>query len=523
MTGKLNYKYYILAAILCLIPSALVAQVVMPEIFRDHMMLQRQIPIHVWGNAKPYTVVTVKLVSTQQSTSADKEGRWSVQLPAHEAGGPFTLIVDSDGKTATIKDVLIGDVWLASGQSNMSMVMRPLPPYTMGVTDYAREIASANEKEVRFFVVPEEADFPAQTEMHGVWLQSQGAQVSNVSAVAYYFARKVNRETGVPIAVIVSAVGSTAIASWVDRDVNLKSHADSVDKVDKLLQENATAVKQYQLNRPDFDHQAEESIATNYGPRLVTPEHKTPFPNFIFKPSGLYNAMIAPFHPYPIKGVLWYQGDADAKTYPGYSDRMKELIESWRASWNEPQMPFYFVMLQNVTTEERFGKDPDPKNQNDAYLREEQRNALSKIAHSGMAVATDVGDPMFPHPRNKKAVGERLALIALANDYGQKVVSSGPTFKSITRSGNHVFVKFDTMGSPLQSKNGTVPGGFEVAGSDNVFHPAMATIDGDTVDLQSEEVKDPKNVRYGWDNNPDLYLYNAAGLPAPPFTTVPQQ
>jgi sialate O-acetylesterase len=360
--------------------------------------------------------------------------------------------------------------------------------------------------------------------MHGDWIVSEGKNVCNVSAVAYYFARKVNQDIGIPIGVIISAVGATSIGSWVETSINQKNKSASVEATAKLLQEHAVELKQYEANeRPEYEKKAEQSLKNNCTEGTIMPAHgKEPFEHFMTKPSALYNAMIAPLEQVPIKGVLWYQGEADAKTFAGYSDRMKEMIDSWRAHWHEPQMPFYFVQLENVDQERRFGKDPDPKDVFDADLREQQRLALAKIPHSGMAVATDVGDPMFPHPRNKKAVGERLALLALANDYGIKVVSTGPMYKSFSRFGDHLAVKFETQGSPLIVKTGTVPGSFEIAGPDGVFHPAMAKVDGDSVDLSSPLVKDPKNARYGWSNNPDLYLYNAAGLPAPPFTTEPQ-
>jgi sialate O-acetylesterase len=519
---RFNKCFFVTVLLFAFIPVMLPAQTVLPKIFSDHMVLQRQLPIPVWGKSAPGATVTVSLADAQKATTADKDGKWRVELPARPAGGPFTLTVTAGGKTISFKDVLLGDVWMASGQSNMSMPMRPVPPYTMGVTDYEHEIAAANELNVRFFVVPEEADFPEQTEMHGDWLESKGAQVCNVSAVAYYFARKVNRDTGVPIAVIDASVGSTGLSAWVNIDVNRKAHPDAVAASEKLLQEHVAEVRDYERDRPDFDKRTEESIRNNCGPSGVTKEHTMPFPNFIFKPSGLYNAMIAPFHQVPIKGVLWYQGDADSHWYAGYSDRMKELIDSWRASWHQPDIPFYWVMLQNVTADERFGRDYDPKNDFYPFLREQQRIALSKISHGGMAVATDVGDPMFPHPRNKKAVGERLALIALANDYGVKVVSSGPMLKSVSHGGDQLFLKFDTFGSPLRVNTGTVPGGFEIAGADGKYHPAMATVNGDTVTLSSPLVKDPRNARYGWKGNPYLSLYNAAGLPAPPFTTEPQ-
>jgi sialate O-acetylesterase len=514
-----------LATILMLVllmPGSLQAQATLPEIFRDHMVLQRQMPVPVWGVSKPGAAVTVKLDKAQKSTTSDKDGHWKVELPAHPAGGPYTLSVTAGKKTVVFQDVLVGDVWLASGQSNMAMPMRPELPYAMGVTDYQQEIAAANEKNVRFYTVLDEADFPEQKEMHGDWIVSEGSSVCNVSAAAYYFARKVNQVTGIPIGMIVSAVGSTSISSWVETSINQKNDPAGVEATAKLLQDHAGKLKEYENDRPEYEKKAEENLKNNCTTgTTMPPHHDEPFDHFMFKPSALYNSMIAPLEQVPIKGVLWYQGEADTRTYPGYSDRMKEMIDSWRTHWHEPQMPFYFVQLEGAGPKRSPGKNSDAKNFFYAELREQQRLALAKIPHSGMALATDIGDPVSPHPRNKKAVGERLALLALANDYGLKVVSTGPMYQSFSRSGDHLSVHFETQGSPMLLKAG-VRCSFEIAGPDGVFRPAMAKLDGDSVDLSSPLVNDPRNARYGWANNPDMCLYNAADLPAPPFTTEPQ-
>jgi sialate O-acetylesterase len=515
-------RFLSIATLIVLMPVVAPAQATLPEIFRDHMVLQRQQPIPIWGNAAAGTAITVKLEEAEQSTNAGKDGKWRVELPARQAGGPYILTVTAKGKTTSFKDVLLGDVWLASGQSNMSMVMRPVLPYTMGVLDYEHEIAAANEQNVRFYTVPEEGDFPEQAEMHGFWQVSQGSQVCNVSAVAYYFARKMNQEAGIPIGMIISAVGSSGIDSWMEMGINRNRHAEDMAATDKLLADHSVEFAEYQRDRPDFDLRAEESLKS-CGSGLPMPMHKQPFPGFLFKRSAIYNAMIAPLHQVPIKGVIWYQGEADAKWYQVYADRMQDLIVSWRTYWHQPQMPFYFVQLAAWSPEERQGLDFDPKSLNFTNLREKQRIAAMVIPNTGMAVSADLGDPMFIHPRNKKPVGERLALLALAHDYGIKVVSSGPTLKSMSRSGEELYLKFDMHDSPLRVNTGTRPYGFEIAGADKVFHPAIATVDGDTIKLTSPQVKEPQNARYGWRENPSLSLYNAAGLPASPFTTELQK
>jgi sialate O-acetylesterase len=496
---------------------ALSAQTTLPEIFRDHMILQRQQPIPVWGRANAGAAITVRLADAQQTTTADKDGKWRVQLPAREAGGPFILTVSAGSKTINIQDVLLGDIWLASGQSNMTMPMRSNMPWSMGVLDYEHEIASANEKNVRFYLVPKEPDYPEQTEMHGIWRVSVGSQVCDVSAASYYFARKLNHDTNIPIGVIVSGNGATGIESWVNMDVNRKYHPKKMEELDKLLHDHASELAEYERSRPGFEKQQNEysNGCTSEKPH----EQKPPIERFIFRQSALYNAMIYPFHQVPIKGAIWYQGENDSGNYKEYANEIQDLIASWRASWHEPNMPFYMVQLENVENDARRGLDPDPTRLHFTNFREMQRRTVQLVPHTGIAVSADVGDPYFPHPRNKRPVGERLALLAEANDYGLKVVASGPVLKSFSRSGDKLLLKFDAQGGPLIVNTGTIPYGFEIAGADKVYHPAVSAVDGDTVTLNSPLVKEPLNARYGWRENPYLSLYNTADLPASPFAT----
>ena len=507
-----------LVTITMLISSvSLFAQATLPEIFADHMVFQRQQPIPVWGWSPAGTAITVKLADSQQTTTADKQGRWRVELPARPAGGPYTLAIIAGKKTVLFQDVLLGDIWLASGQSNMSMPMRPNLPWSMGVLDYQNEIATANEKNVRFFMVPHEPDYPEQTDMHGAWRLSQGSQVCDVSALSYYFARMVNRYTDIPIGVIVSAVGSTSISSWVDIDINKKYHASSVTKLTEELQSSASQMAEYERSRPEYEHKQEAFTNGCSSPEAHL--DKQPLEHFIFKPSGLYNAMIYPFHQIPIRGVLWYQGESDSGNSKEYGQIIQDMIASWRERWHNPGMPFYMVQLENVENQRRRGVDFDPNLLHFTEFREMERLTTLRVSHTGIAVAADVGDPYFPHPRNKRAVGERMALLALANDYGQKVVATGPILKSYSRDGNKLVLNFDAQGGPLVINTGTVPYGFEIAGIDNVFHPAVSAVDGDTVTLESPLVNEPINARYGWRENPKLSLYNTAGLPASPFST----
>jgi sialate O-acetylesterase len=511
-------KVFLAAMIFVLLPVSLCAQATLPEIFRDHMVLQRDQPIPVWGKAAAGAAVRVKLDAATQKTTAASDGSWRVKLPSHVFGGPFLLTVTAGKDSTTLSDVMIGDVWLASGQSNMAMVMRPEPPYTLGVLDYANEIANANSTGVRAFIVPEEGDFPEQKEMHGSWHVAVGQQTCNVSAVAYYFARKVNMATGIPIGIITAAVGSTGIDSWLPMDINRKYQAANMAQTDKLLQDHAAEVAEYERLRPEWDLKAE--AAANVCSGLPTPAHTQPFPNFLFKRSALYNSMIYPLQQMPIKGVIWYQGEADARYYAGYANKMRELVGSWRAGWKQPEMPFYFVQLTNIAPEERQGLDFDPKDLNFTNQREQQRVASLTIPNVGMAVTADVGDPMQVHPRNKKAMGERLALLALAHDYGQKIIANGPLYASMSVQESQLRIKFEMQGSTLRTKTGSNPYGFEIAGEDGVYHPALSAIEGaDTVVLSSPLVKEPKNARYAWHENPTMSVYNAEGLPASGFST----
>ncbi|MDE1160703.1 MAG: sialate O-acetylesterase [Acidobacteriaceae bacterium] len=458
--------------------------------------------------------VSATFDGTTVTAAISSSGAWEVRFPVHDAGGPYVLDVSSGADHLHLQDLMVGDVWLASGQSNMHFTMRPFAPWTEGVLDYEREIAAANNPNVRFFTVPIEASFPEKTEEKGYWQVASPETACNFSAVAYYFAQKVQQQTGVPIGILSAAVGSTSVNSWIAPS---RSDPAKLQHDEAVRHQHVAGMATYEASLPAYYAAAREALSSCTG-APVAPHHD-PFPNFIFETAGAYNAMIAPLRSFPIKGVIWYQGEADARYSETYADKFRNLVESWRANWHNPDLPFYFVQLANRDFRAAEIMHHDFREGNFSLLRYQQFNDLS-ISHTGLAVATDVGDPGLIHPRNKKPVGERLALQALRKTYGLPVIADGPIFQSITVDGDKLVVHFATNGSPLVNRTGSSePAGFEVAGSDGYFVPALAKLQGDTVVLSSPAVPQPKHARYAWGDDPRLSIYNEAGLPAPSFQT----
>jgi sialate O-acetylesterase len=504
--------------------GSLQANVTLSDYFSDHMVLQRNKPIQVWGHATPGEKITVQLNGAKAGTETAADGNWSVSLPAEEKGGPYVLEVDGEDQQQ-INDVMLGDVWLASGQSNMDMRMYPVPPYTAGVVDYQQEIAQADHPEVRIFTVDQEAATAPKDDVHGVWEVSSPLTASNFSAVAYYFARKVNQETGVPIGVMVSSVGATGLACWVDEATarQFSWGPPALAKAQKMLADaGPDALAEYEAALPDFYEKARKARGT--AGKLVS--HPTIYKDFQMQVTGCYNAMIAPLRRVPLTGFLWYQGEADAKWWQNYHLRLEALIKLWRTDWNDPNAPFYIVQLA--------GDDPiaasklDPASAAAAplidcwgKLRLEQRMAVTDTPGTGLAVACDQGEPTTPHYRNKKPVGERLALLALHRVYHLDFNDQGPILEKAEVQDDRVHLTFQTAKGPLvETPSGEVTG-FEMAGQDQIYHPAQIQVDGINATLSSPDVKTPVSVRYGCTNLPTMSLFDSEGLPAEPFTWPP--
>ncbi len=501
LISSVNFRRARLVVLAILVSSVAFAraEVRLPSIFADHMVVQRNLPVHVWGTAAPNETVSVTFRDETKNTATDALGRWSLYLKPGTAGGPFSMMVRG-ANTITLEDVLVGDVWIASGQSNMEFPM--VGWMNRGVNNEKAEIAAANYPQIRLLdIETRSSDYPLGDEaIRQAWSACTPATVASFSAVGYFFARDLQEHEHVPIGVIDATWGGTIAEAWTSLDA-LSANA-SLMPVFAWRAQLMDALPTVLLQQKQEQQEIENAKAAG-----------KPIPEFpwrpdpaSWKPAGLYNAMIAPLTPFAIKGVIWYQGESngDPIAVPIYGELFKTLIQDWRHQWAQGDFPFLFVQLANWNPGATWPE-----------LREQQTEALS-LKNTGMAVAVDVGDPDNIHPQDKQDVASRLSLAARAIAYGEPIEYSGPMFRQVTEEGHSLRVWFDHAGDGLTSKNGSLRG-FEVAGVDQKYFPAQATIHGDAVLVSSPSVAAPVSVRYGWAANPDCNLYNGANLPASPF------
>lgn len=456
------------------------AELDLPAVFSDGMVLQQGMNVPVWGLGVPGTIVTVEFAGQKKTAITDSSSHWKLLLdPMPASSSPRKFQVSSCEFQVSFTNVLIGEVWLGSGQSNMEMRMIPFPPWHKGTLNFKEEVAAADYPDIRLFNIEKRASRQPEFSCTARWEPCGPETVAGFSAVGYFFARKLYKELGVPIGIINASWGSTAIESWMP-----KAALESSPDFKMILGTLAAALKE---NPPDLIKD-------------------------FWLPTACYNGLIAPVVPYALRGVVWYQGEGNAAWPEIYEKLFSAMIESWRDIWGQA-FPFYFVQLANFDV----AGNPELTPGKWARLRQSQMAALS-LPETGMAVAADIGDPKDIHPRNKQEVGRRLALWALANCYGRDVVFSGPLYRQMDIRGKSIVLQFDYVGEGLVAKSGSL-GGFEVAGEDKHFYPALAVITNDTVIVHSPAVATPVAVRYGWTDNPVCSLYNQAGLPAAPFRT----
>lgn len=485
-----------------LIPSAR-AEVRLPHVFGDNMVLQAHARVPVWGWADPGEEVHVLVGDQLKKTRADQDGRWRVDLAPLDYG-PVRFVVEGNNRIE-FKNVLVGEVWVCSGQSNMEWpVARAM--------NADKEIATANYPEIRLFKVAKVvADKPLE-DTGGSWRVCSPETVRDFSAVGYFFARELHQRLGVPIGMIQSAWGGTPAEAWTSREA-LEADPELrpiLERWDAILANYEQAQRRYEEALRRWREQAQ---AARQAGKPVPPRPRPPRgPNHPHRPSGLYNGMICPIVPFAIKGVIWYQGESNASRAYQYRKLFRTMIRDWRRTWGQGDFPFLFVQLANFRQ-----RRAEPGESDWAELREAQMMALQE-PNTAMAVAIDIGEANNIHPRNKQEVGRRLALAALAIAYGQDVVYSGPLFDRMEIEGNKVRLHFKHVDGGLVAKGGELRG-FAIAGPDRKFVWAKAVIEGDTVVVWSDEVPNPVAVRYGWADNPDCNLYNKAGLPASPFRT----
>ena len=492
------------------------AEVTLPKILSSHMVVQRDLPVHVWGWASPGEDVSVTFRDETRTTKAEKLGRWSLYLKPGAAGGPFELTVKGvpatiEGVAAkldsiTLDDVLVGDVWVASGQSNMEFSMGG---GFGGATTAAEDLPKAGIPQIRLLIVKKLAsEYPRDdidTDIWPGWTASTPETAKNFSAVAWYFAREIQQREHVPVGVIDSVWGGTVADTWT-RTAALGANGALAPvfvewgKMTEREESEQLRAKDEQRQREEARAQGKPAPQFPWHPQLTS-----------WGPGMLWNGMIAPLTPFPIRGVIWYQGESNSALAraPLYKQVFSTMIEDWRHEWGVGDFPFLFVQISDFKS----GPGEDW-----AELREQQLKTL-ELTNTAMAVTIDIGNPDDVHPKDKLDVGHRLALAARAIAYGEDINYSGPIYRQATPEGNAIRVWFNHHAKGLVAKGGALTG-FEVAGADGKFLPATATIDGNEVVAHSDAVPEPRYVRYGWANSPQCNLFNGEGLPASPFTSA---
>lgn len=497
--------------VLCLLlpATAATAQITLPKVLSDHMVAQRDAPVHVWGLAPPGESVSVTFRGQTESATSNALGHFNVYLKPGAAGGPFEMRIDGtpvgaagDAGTAQrviIHDILVGDVWLASGQSNMAFPLRE-------AATAANDLPRAGIPGLRLMIVDQKAAAYAQNDVSTAgWAASTPQAAKDFSAVAWYFAREIHEREHVPVGIIDSTWGGTVAEAWV----RLTALGEDPALNPLFATRGRMLDRAADADAEQKDEQRQIAEATAAGkPAPPFPWHP---PLETWGPGNLWNGMIAPLTPMPIKGVIWYQGESNSalERYPLYDRIMRTLIEDWRREWAEGPFPFYYVQISNFTS---------TRLEDWAALRQQQVQTLA-LRNTAMAVTIDIGNPENVHPTDKVDVGHRLALAARALTYGETGLEySGPMFRQATTEGSSIRAWFDHAGG-LTAKGGEVTS-VEVAGRDGKFYPATAKVEGDTLVGSSSEVPAPVAIRYGWANSPQCNLFNGDGLPASPFTSL---
>lgn len=479
----------------------------MSYVFADHMVLQRNKPIPIWGTANARDKISIKFAGKTYKTTTNAKGEWKVTLPKMKAGGPYNLIVKGKNRTLTFNDILIGEVWISAGQSNMYWPMK----------DCARgkeDIPQANFPKIRILnragnAYPNGAIWNEKTiktcsvenYYSGTWQACSPKTVANFSGVAYNFAKELHKELKVPVGIINVPIGGTIVEAFISEEALLEN---------ELLQPIICS------NGPWFDNPAVTPWPRGRGKHnlknwLATPT--PPMPHHPFEPTFLYQTAIKPIVPFAIRGVIWYQGESNASTCTGVDTAIDQklcqagletLIKDWREKFGQGDFPFLHVQLPGL-------------NRPWAEFREMQLKTIKNLPNIGLAVTMDIGHPTDVHPRKKREVGQRLSKWALAKAYGKKIVYSGPIAEKVQKSGSTLKISFSHTGKGLTTWDKKAPTTFEVADKSGNYKPATAKISGKSIIVSSPEVANPVAVRYAWGNDPKCNLMNKDGLPASPF------
>jgi sialate O-acetylesterase len=533
--------------------SPVLADVKLPALISNNMVLQAGKPLPIWGFADAGEKVTVTLGDQKAEATADDKGAWKVTLKPLKAGDAVTMTV-AGKNTIEVKNILVGSVWVCSGQSNMQFGLN-------GAHNVAAEQPKAAYPKIRLFTVPDITSLTPKNDVVGEWVECTRKTAFIFSAVGYFFGRDVHEAMGLPVGLIHTSWGGTPAESWTSieglkKDPELAGYVTTIENTihgvpgakEKYIADLANYEKEkkkwdeevglpFQEEMKDYDDGVKKAKAERTPepgkPLLSRPAPKPPIepgkgPIGPGIPTVLYNSMIAPLIPFAIEGAIWYQGESNAGAADLYRTLFPRMITDWREHWGQGDFPFLFVQLANWLP-----RKDEPSDEPWAHLREAQTLAL-KLPHTGMAVIIDIGDAKDIHPRDKMDVGHRLALWALRDTFGKKVVASGPLYSGMKIEGDKIRISFTEIGGGLII--GAAPSmqpsvepekplgelvGFAIAGEDGKFVWAKAVIDGETVVVSSDKIAKPTMVRYAWANNPACNLYNKEGLPASPFRTDP--
>ncbi|MFR9165446.1 MAG: sialate O-acetylesterase [Dysgonomonas sp.] len=492
------------AIILCIFSFQRVkADVILPSVISDNMVLQQDSEVNLWGKASPNE--KIKIVPSwnkkEYTIQAGQNGKWTVKIKTPKATTNQTIAIEGDNKI-TLKNILIGEVWLCSGQSNMDFQIAKGKGWRTGVLNEEATMKDADYPEIRLFHVTQALSPDKELDdCDGYWEICTPENIKTFSAIAFFFGRELYNNLHVPVGLIQSTWGGTPAEAWTKMSVmeNDPVYAQLVADHENTKNNYPADLKKYEEEKARYD------ALINKGEEAGKAPKKPKGINHNKALSILWNAMIHPLVPYTMKGVIWYQGESNSNRADDYTHVFTNMINSWRTEWEQGDFPFYFVQIA-------------PHYKQPPQIREAQMKTWQTAKNTGMAVITDVGDSTDIHPRNKLVPAQRLSYWALAKTYGKDITYSGPLYKSMQIKGDKVILSFDYTDKGLTSKGGKLKG-FAIAGNDKIFYPAETEINGNTVTVSSPNVNDPVAVRYGWDKFFRANLFNGADLPATPFRT----
>lgn len=462
----------------------------LPQVYSDNMVLQRDCPLEVRGTANAGEEVTVSIAGQKQRAKTGPDGQWCVRLKPMQAGGPHTLTVSAGKTRLHFSNVLVGEVWLCSGQSNMEFMLKEASTARMDIPQSGNNNIRLLDMKARWRTNPVEWEVSVLDSLNHLqyykdsqWTVCTSVSAADFSAVAYYFGKMLQDSLHVPVGLICNAIGGSPTEAWVSRHA-LEFHLPVM-------------FRNWTKNDPQNWIRARATLNVK--------KSTNKFQRHPYEPCYLYESGILPLDKFPVKGVIWYQGESNAPDYETHEKLFHLLVDSWRKNWENPELLFYYVQLSSMD------RPSWP------WFRDSQRRLLKEIPYTGMAVSSDQGDSLDVHPKNKKPVGERLARQALNRTYGMKaVVPSGPLFRSAEFRKGAAYVSFD-FADGMSSSDGKALRTFEVAETEGLFYPAKAEIVGDRIKVYSDQVKHPRYVRYGWQPFTRANLVNAQGLPASTF------